>query len=66
MTTVHTSGDDGQSRGPGLHSAAAGGIEAGRAAWSTPHVIVSQLRNASANVTNGADGSSSIFGPYGS
>jgi hypothetical protein len=66
MTTVHTSRDHGAIDGTGPQSAAAGGAETGRAAWSTPHVIVSELRNASAHVTVGADGSSTIFGQYGS
>lgn len=37
-----------------------------RAVWTSPRVIVSDLGDARANVSNGADGSSPTYGPYGS
>jgi hypothetical protein len=41
------------------------GIAAARAEWTTPRVIVSELRDASAHVAHGSDGSSSGY-QYGS
>lgn len=37
-----------------------------RAPWTSPRVIVSDLGDARASVSNGADGSSPSYGPYGS
>ena len=37
-----------------------------RAPWTSPKVIVSDLGDARSTVSNGADGSSPSYGPYGS
>ena len=41
-------------------------IDPPRKPWVTPAVIVSELRRSGAHVANGSDGSSELYGPYGS